>query len=308
VHTDRTTFINGIQVIGDPGDRWISARRIWNQHAYHITNVLEDGQVPAQEVPSWLSYGNRNFNTYRSNLPPVANVAPDLTVLDLQVSSPNVSCGAALSNQIRIIARVVNNGDLRVGAQLPVRFSAALGAGAFETLGSSLLGASLEPGGQAFVSLSYVVPSGGTLPSRVRVEVDPNGSERECREDNNAAELAVVTSELKAELSVELETINDSCPSRGVRVRVTNNSSRAVSNALVRLYAGSPAAGGTQLAELPTGPIAAQGQTGWLAADANVGARNVTVQAWVDPDGEIAECDDGNNTASALVSCAVILL
>ena len=30
-------------------DRWVGARRIWNQHAYHITNVEENGTVTSPE-------------------------------------------------------------------------------------------------------------------------------------------------------------------------------------------------------------------------------------------------------------------
>ena len=30
-----------VQVIRDVEDRWIQARRIWNQHAYHVTNVMQ---------------------------------------------------------------------------------------------------------------------------------------------------------------------------------------------------------------------------------------------------------------------------
>ncbi len=51
-----------VQVIRDASDRWIQARRIWNQHAYHVTNVREDGTIPELEKPSWES-----FNTYRTN-------------------------------------------------------------------------------------------------------------------------------------------------------------------------------------------------------------------------------------------------
>lgn len=51
-----------VQVIGDIEDRWIQARRIWNQHAYHVTNVREDGVIPQWEVPNWES-----FNTFRTN-------------------------------------------------------------------------------------------------------------------------------------------------------------------------------------------------------------------------------------------------
>ena len=51
-----------VQVIRDSGDRWIQARRIWNQHAYHVTNVREDGTIPAIEPKHW-----QLLNTYRTN-------------------------------------------------------------------------------------------------------------------------------------------------------------------------------------------------------------------------------------------------
>jgi hypothetical protein len=51
-----------LQVIGDKDDRWIQARRIWNQHTYHVTNVNEDGTIPMVEPPSWSL-----LNTYRTN-------------------------------------------------------------------------------------------------------------------------------------------------------------------------------------------------------------------------------------------------
>ena len=51
-----------VQVIRDADDRWIQARRIWNQHTYHVTNVREDGTIPQHEPPSW-----QDLNTYRTN-------------------------------------------------------------------------------------------------------------------------------------------------------------------------------------------------------------------------------------------------
>jgi len=51
-----------VQVIRDKMDRWIQARRIWNQHTYHVTNVREDGTIPRHEVPSW-----QRLNTFRTN-------------------------------------------------------------------------------------------------------------------------------------------------------------------------------------------------------------------------------------------------
>ena len=43
----------GVIVLRDPDNRWAAARPIWNQHTYHLTNIADDGVVPAQEVASW---------------------------------------------------------------------------------------------------------------------------------------------------------------------------------------------------------------------------------------------------------------
>jgi hypothetical protein len=51
-----------VQVIRDVQDRWIQARRIWNQHTYHVTNVREDATIPQFEPPHW-----KHLNTFRTN-------------------------------------------------------------------------------------------------------------------------------------------------------------------------------------------------------------------------------------------------
>jgi len=50
-----------LKVIRDAEDRWVPARRIWNQHTYHVTNVREDGTIPQVEPRSWAL-----LNTYRT--------------------------------------------------------------------------------------------------------------------------------------------------------------------------------------------------------------------------------------------------
>ncbi|RMG94924.1 MAG: hypothetical protein D6705_14890 [Deltaproteobacteria bacterium] len=50
-----------LQVIRDVQDRWVPARRIWNQHTYHVTNVLEDGTIPQVEPKHWTL-----LNTFRT--------------------------------------------------------------------------------------------------------------------------------------------------------------------------------------------------------------------------------------------------
>ena len=40
-----------LTVFEDKDDRWMPARRILNQDAYHVTNVNEDGTIPQREQP-----------------------------------------------------------------------------------------------------------------------------------------------------------------------------------------------------------------------------------------------------------------
>ncbi len=51
-----------VDVYQDSTKRWIPTRRVWNQHAYYVTNVREDGTIPPHPKPSWL-----NLNTFRTN-------------------------------------------------------------------------------------------------------------------------------------------------------------------------------------------------------------------------------------------------
>src|SRR5690606_13150608 len=118
---------NGLRVFGDPTDTWVSARRVWNEQSYHVTNVTEGGGIPTREASSWLILGGRSYNTYRSQ-PRSFGVAPDLVVSDIAISSPDAMCGM-LSETITIAFQVENIGDLRVGPGIIVRFEGDFGSG-----------------------------------------------------------------------------------------------------------------------------------------------------------------------------------
>jgi hypothetical protein len=302
VHHDAETFVNGVQVIGDPGDRWVAARRIWNQHAYHVTNVLESGAIPLHEVASWKSYGGRAYNTYRSNLPPYGNVAPDLTVEALQLSSPGVECGEALSRDLRMVARVVNKGDLRVGAGVLVRFVDQAGV----ELGMQQLGAPLLPGGETFVTLAYRAPSAELLPSKIRAVIDPDNVERECNDLNNEREVEVKPAPSAPELRIVVQSASATCPSRSLSVQVVNDGAQPVASVDVGFYAGNPAAGAKLLKTITIRDV--PGNAASLPVDVllAVGRLDVTVYAVVDPDNAVVECNDGNNLALVDVLCQPI--
>jgi len=105
----------GITVLGDMDKSWRPGRKIWNQHAYSITNVNDDGTIPAPPEPSWLTH-----NTFRSGDLSESNglAAPDLVMLSPE-SCLNECSGA---NQVEVWVQLGNAGaaPLTAGATIEV--------------------------------------------------------------------------------------------------------------------------------------------------------------------------------------------
>ena len=184
-------YNNGLEVWGDASDLWVSARRIWNQHAYHVTNVTEGGRIPFFEPKGWLSSNGRFYNTYRSN-PRSFGVAPDLIVDSVQVTAATGGCGQ-VSDTASLSAKISNVGDLRVGPGVVVGFYGQWGSDPFVKLQDasgdlqSVLANTLEPLDSVFVTVPYDSADNGEpqVPDRIRVIVDSMDQERECIENNN---------------------------------------------------------------------------------------------------------------------------
>ncbi|MFO0756647.1 MAG: VCBS repeat-containing protein [Byssovorax sp.] len=104
------TQTTGVRIFGDLAGNWVRTRRVWNQHAYHVTNVAEDGTIPAVEMPN---YTQPKLNNFRQNVQPLGEFsAPDLVVSVFPV------CGAGYS----LVARVRNIGAASAPAGIPVGF------------------------------------------------------------------------------------------------------------------------------------------------------------------------------------------
>jgi hypothetical protein len=312
----RTELPNGIQVWGDASDTWVSARRIWNEHAYHVTNVTESGHIPLREPESWKPYGQRIYNTYRSQ-PRAFGVAPDLALTAIQVSSPDVACGE-LSDVLDIVALVKNLGDLRVGPGVTLTFYGVFD-GTTEALRdasdaplTSTLQTSLEPGDSVLVSVTFDAKNApsSSLPDRVIVRIDEAGGERECREDNNEIEANVAAGDSRADLRLEIKpSLGGACLAHTVDITVHNDGSLPASNVLVRLYAGNPRTSARVIGEtVIAGPIAPAGSaTAKVTLEAL--ERNITVYGVADPLDAIDECNNNNNIASGPEAhCAVVVL
>ena len=295
----------GIEVWGDASDTWVSARRIWNQHAYHVTNVTESGAIPRREPESWLSYHGRSYNTYRSN-PRSYAWGPDLEPTGMQFTSPGSACGQ-LSSQLEITLVVANNGDLRVGPGVEISFTGnwtdiPLSEPLLDDQGDPLtivLQNNIAPGAFILVNASYDAAnnSPGRLPDEITASIDAADSERECREDNNGITAPVAAGEQAADLRLELGPIDNAwCPTPSVETTVYNDGSLPASAVLVRYFAGDPDQGGGVIHEEVVPDVIPPGQSVTFTAFlSQFPLRLVTVWAVVDPDNTVFECNDGNN-------------
>jgi hypothetical protein len=179
-----TGFTHGIRVFGDALDNWVPTRRIWNQHAYHITNVTEDARVPLREAPSWA-----RFNSYRQNAQDDALYAPDLVVSDVQTEL------RACPGMLVIRARITNAGSAGVAAGVSVAFYRGA-----TLLGTATTTEPLLPGASTSVELTIPLAAPDERID-IRVVADDDGTGggaiNECHEDNNTrTRLAATCNEL----------------------------------------------------------------------------------------------------------------
>ena len=166
----------GLFAYGDAFDRWVGTRRVWNQHAYHVTNATSAGNVPAVELDNWTQPG---LNNYRQNVQGAGVFnAPDLTV------ELNADLGSCDDHMLEIVATVRNIGTLGVAAGIDV----TLYEGVDDTgllIGTQLTPTALLPGG--FAQLSWFVPfAPGDAALDLYATVDGPDVAVECEEDNNA--------------------------------------------------------------------------------------------------------------------------
>ena len=140
---------HGLYVYGDMNDEWVPTRRVWTQHAYHVTNADSNGNPPMAELDNWLQ---PRLNNYRQNVQGdgVFN-APDLTI-DLSVALDMCNVGSLV-----LRARVSNVGALGVPPGAIVTFhQGTTNAGPVLGMGATTM--PLLPGASTTVSIAVTAP------------------------------------------------------------------------------------------------------------------------------------------------------
>lgn len=177
----------GIQVISDVLDRWVGSRPIWNQHAYSVTHVNDDGTIPKTSavVANWKDPKLNNFRqNVQGSLSPES--VPDLTTGPLAVGQ--LGTGVCLPNAagVRFDVRVCNRGTGPVASGVPVTFYDGPVVNA-QVLCTKLTQSVLQPGNCETVSCEWPTPNGPARDINVRVDDSGagQGGSTECEEANN---------------------------------------------------------------------------------------------------------------------------
>ena len=171
----------GITVIGDASGTWAPSAQVWNQHAYHITNVEDDLSIPAAPAMNWLT----GHNSYRAG---GLRERPGIPAPDLRPSEPDI-CWYCDEPAVSLGVQVENRGTADVSAPVNVSVYARQLDGTRSWLGAGRVEDDILAG-RASETLVFdlALPELGLLQG-LTVEVDDNGTSgseiEECDEDDN---------------------------------------------------------------------------------------------------------------------------
>jgi len=110
--------IGGITVFGDADQSWPPGRKVWNQHAYNITNIGDLGRVPSPTKANWPDY-----NSFRSGdvgLPPSEYVDLISEVIDICEDECEIG-------KVYVAARLANRGNVDAPGGIPIALQAGIG-------------------------------------------------------------------------------------------------------------------------------------------------------------------------------------
>jgi len=304
--------LSGIFIFGDAQSRWVGARPVWNQHTYHVTNVNDDGTIPAHERPSWPV-----LNGYRQQQSaPGGVVQPCLFAQpDLTVSHPRL--GAART----VTVRVGNGGARSSGASVPVTFYDGDPSVARHPL-ATMTTAVVEAG--AFEDLTFTLPPGQSTSDTLWIVVDDrgdgHGTVQESNEGNNSLDVGlglesagsgrpdlIVASVAPEGLHVHGQTL---AASGTVSVDVRNIGPEATAASLLQLFDDSNGNGAYDTgidSDLGTAAVPAMASGSRVsvavAAAGTVAFLGVPVHAFVDSGAAIDEANEANNVGRSGSTC-----
>lgn len=173
------TTQSGLRIFGSADGSWVRTRGIWNQHAYHITNVEDDGTILRREPANWTQPGLNNF---RQNKQPGQEFAAPDAVVSLQPA-----CG--YPEELTVVVRNMGEAALPRGARVTLHAVSGSDATflAEGVTAHTLYGSQAE---QVRLAIPASEASAVAAATTFSAEVEVDSKWRECRTDNNTATIS----------------------------------------------------------------------------------------------------------------------
>lgn len=169
----------GFVVLRDAMDRWVPSRPIWNQHAYHITNVTDDAHIPRSSMAQ-RNWDVPRLNHFRQNSQ--GALAP-VGIADITVSLTNAADLCVSVGNVTLRSRVCNRGTNPVSDGALIRFEQPGVDAGRRTICEARTDVLLSPGDCTNVSCAGEVTADGAR--SIEVVADPQGSIADCHSRNN---------------------------------------------------------------------------------------------------------------------------
>ena len=181
----------GLYVLGAADDDWVSARPVWNQHAYYVTNVEDDGEV-GYASPNYGPYSSPDYNSFRLQAPGAfgALAAPNLVA---ETDICQEGCGP-----VTVHVQVGNEGRY-ISADAGIQVALYGVSGSSRTLlDVAEVPTSIEPG-VLTEAMTFEVDGWDVFDYLVAHVDDPDvsgtswdwGIAKECDEDDNVVEISL---------------------------------------------------------------------------------------------------------------------
>ena len=170
-----------ISIYGDKTDSWAPARKIWNQHAYCVTNINDDLSIPTDATPNFKA-----TNSWHSALD---RAAGESLALDVEGELLDVCQEDCDEGWLRVAGRLLN----RSAEDLPAGVAVALYAvvGGVPELADVQYTTQVTPSATTGETLSFSMDAEvARSASRLTLVADDDGTGTgtisECSDDNNA--------------------------------------------------------------------------------------------------------------------------
>jgi len=177
----------GVTVWKEKDDRWAGSRQIWNQHAYFVSNVNDDGTIPRMtaERSSWDTVRGGGPNTYRQNVQGTTGFSLDK--VDLTTAGvPHFDC---VGSKATVHVDLCNRG-LEPAAAEHATATLIEAGNPSNKLCELKSTAVLAPGACVDLSCDVAAPPGKRFD--ITIMGDANSQLSECNERNNTSTISGV--------------------------------------------------------------------------------------------------------------------